>query len=187
MFGTNAALAANTVGAADVAGARAGAGAGAGEPNSLCSSLCLPFPTLPFFSHPSSSSLEFLSFSLIYISCVIYICMCICMYAYMFVCICIGDNSRSLNAGSSGRFCHRQRSISLRKINRPAGYTPCFQLPTSTNSSAAKTVDINYFKLACPTNKVAEFVKSVCRASFSIADVWGSRRNLSTFLSYVDR
>ena len=43
-----------------------------------------------------------------------------------------------------------------------------------------------YFEMSTPTVHVSEFIKSVCRRTFSIADVWGTRRNSDTFLASVD-
>ena len=45
----------------------------------------------------------------------------------------------------------------------------------------------NYFDFACSVDRVSEFIKAVCRSIFTIKDVWGSRRNFTTFMSSIDR
>ena len=40
--------------------------------------------------------------------------------------------------------------------------------------------------MSTPIVHVSEFVKSVSRRTFSIANVWGTRRNMNAFLASVD-
>ena len=46
--------------------------------------------------------------------------------------------------------------------------------------------ETKYFEMSTPIVHVSEFVKSVSRRTFSIANVWGTRRNMNAFLASVD-
>ena len=59
------------------------------------------------------------------------------------------------------------------------------QCPVIFPESDAQSTDLR--SLCCPVTSVCEYVKAVCRVVFPIEAVWGTRHNLSAFLSAIDR
>ena len=77
-------------------------------------------------------------------------------------------------------------------------------IPNSVNMTAVETdhiddveveteieskveVEDDLRSLASPIDEVSDFIKSISRQVFSLEAVWGSRHNLNSFLSAVDR
>ena len=54
------------------------------------------------------------------------------------------------------------------------------------NAACTKSITDDYLSLATSSDKVSNFIKSVCRCTFTIETVWGSRHNLNCILSAID-
>jgi hypothetical protein len=50
----------------------------------------------------------------------------------------------------------------------------------------SKQKDQEIVELATPENKVAEYIKSICRNVFSTELIWGNRHNLNKFMKRID-
>jgi hypothetical protein len=50
-----------------------------------------------------------------------------------------------------------------------------------------RPVEEGFLSMASPISAVCEFVKSICRRTFTVENVWGSLHNSNSFLSHVDR
>ena len=75
---------------------------------------------------------------------------------------------------------------SIQAIGR-VGYLSGKKLTSSCSSSSSSSPkQTNYFEACTPLASVKNFIKSVCRRTFTIEDVWGTRHNMNAFLSNVD-
>ena len=75
---------------------------------------------------------------------------------------------------------HRNQSTQLSSASTHDGEDTVLLLPLSlSKATSASTTRVLY--IDTPTQHVSEFIKSVCRRTFSIADVWGTRRNSDAF------
>ena len=61
------------------------------------------------------------------------------------------------------------------------------QLGPDLKSSDENVSELNFFQYATPIKSVCEFIKSICLKVFTVQNLWGNKKNLSSFLSSIDR
>ena len=92
-----------------------------------------------------------------------------------------------MHRGQCTQFSSSLASTSSVKKRVDLGYPTKRLKVFGCKMSATMAPVMKYFDMSTASFHVSEFIKSVCRRTFSIDDVWGSRRNSDAFLASVDR